>query len=520
MGIFSDICSKCGSKVKKAARFCSKCGDQAPKGWFKCPACGKWAGSESEYCWNCKTPLNPKNRGAIAGGKWLKPAGVFAQRFEVGSVLNLLKNGLKIHEGVCAVVVDNGRFRDVLGPGSHTMDSTVGKLFRGGGAPAKTLILLEAGDVVLPLRIPGLRSSEEIPLEFYGEVALRFNQDGAQGFLENLFKERTQLTFEELSGQLIGEVTQAVKFFCNASTVENLIKDPDLRIRLEDELNRVLGSTLDRFGLTLVRVPAAEFTGKEYEEHRRQMGEFELKRREKEFDLRMRELMAKNKMGQFKSEHDLDEYVAQLAQEKGISDLERNHEVNLLKQQFQTELRAHERVGEVHEKDHELNLDRKAQEHRRANSILDIETEVKTRSVRYDQEMDEARKALEIRKMKHDVEAERLERLAVIYSNTNTEAMLAMVDDPEKRRDLIDFVRMKQQEGRSEREILALAAERSDAAADALAQMSGVDKKEFHTLVEEQKRMYEGAAERSERMVEKAMDAASKNSGTNTQIIK
>ena len=53
MGLFSDICPKCGSKVSKLARFCSECGHGAPDGWFKCPQCGKWVGNDSKFCPHC-----------------------------------------------------------------------------------------------------------------------------------------------------------------------------------------------------------------------------------------------------------------------------------------------------------------------------------------------------------------------------------------------------------------------------------------------------------------------------------
>ena len=67
MGLFSDICPDCGSKVSKRARFCSKCGRGAPEGWFKCPQCGKWVGNDSKYCPHCNHPLHPEDRINLAG---------------------------------------------------------------------------------------------------------------------------------------------------------------------------------------------------------------------------------------------------------------------------------------------------------------------------------------------------------------------------------------------------------------------------------------------------------------------
>ena len=55
MGLFSDKCPQCGSRVSKRARFCSNCGRGAPDGWVKCPQCGKWVGNDSKFCPHCKT---------------------------------------------------------------------------------------------------------------------------------------------------------------------------------------------------------------------------------------------------------------------------------------------------------------------------------------------------------------------------------------------------------------------------------------------------------------------------------
>ena len=72
MGLFSDICPDCGSRVSKRAKFCSKCGRGAPDGWFKCPQCGKWIGNDSKFCPHCNHPLFPEDRIDLAGGVWAR----------------------------------------------------------------------------------------------------------------------------------------------------------------------------------------------------------------------------------------------------------------------------------------------------------------------------------------------------------------------------------------------------------------------------------------------------------------
>jgi hypothetical protein len=56
-------------------------------------------GAEANYCWNCKAPLHPESRGAVAGGTWQREPGCFARRIEVAEVRRLLENGLNIEVG-------------------------------------------------------------------------------------------------------------------------------------------------------------------------------------------------------------------------------------------------------------------------------------------------------------------------------------------------------------------------------------------------------------------------------------
>jgi hypothetical protein len=166
---------RCGNTVKKAARFCSKCGSGAPGGWWQCPACGKWVGNESNFCWNCNQPMNPERRPGMSGGVWQRSAAVFAEKFDAGDIKRLLKeNGLIVEAGTAAILMDGGRFKDVLQPGRYNLDGLARKINNWGDPPPRTVVLVENGDLVLPLRIDNLRSADGFPVEFYTEVAFHF----------------------------------------------------------------------------------------------------------------------------------------------------------------------------------------------------------------------------------------------------------------------------------------------------------------------------------------------------------
>ena len=164
---------RCGNSVSKKAVFCSKCGSPAPGGWWRCPGCGKWIGNDSHFCPHCNTPLYPEDRVAMAGGVWRKEPEYFAQRFEVGDIKRLLENRLQVQEGTAAVLMDGGEVCGILEAGIHQPDGLARKINWFGNPPPRSVVLIDAGEVIVPLHVEGLRTAEHFPLEFFGEVILR-----------------------------------------------------------------------------------------------------------------------------------------------------------------------------------------------------------------------------------------------------------------------------------------------------------------------------------------------------------
>lgn len=554
----------CGHDVKKKARFCSKCGSPAPGGWVKCPSCGKWVGNESTHCWNCNHPMNPESRTDIAGGVWNRAEGLFAERFEAGEVTNMLKQGVQVQEGTAAILIDAGKAVGSLGPGRHDPESTLRSINWFGNPPPRSFVLVDTGEFVVPLRMSeGLRTADGFPVSVYAELTMRFVRSRADDFLANLMKGARTVSYQELSESLSSVLAYGVQNLCNTSTVEDLAKDPARRDQFEAVVGKVASETLKAYGLEVVRVGAADFASPEYEKIVRANAELDGRRRELEFlqktrevlvadaarnrelDAAEREAAAGGKMDAAKSDHDLAEYMAQLAQEKGISAIERDaelelvrlarrHEVGMKEASFRLaekqSARALEFAAELKDTENDLALKERLRAYT-VEAMLKDELgqeellKVKAREAEIQNAIDRARTEFEafrtrtagtaendvaedrerrVEGAKIDNELRRLEGLnridadidrrkieakdaeAARMKDLTLDARISLSDDPEKTRAFVEIERIRTPKGMTEGQLLAVAAEKSDAAAEALADIANANR-----MSERERALYE-----------------------------
>jgi hypothetical protein len=412
---------RCGNKVPKAARFCNKCGSGAPGGWWKCHRCGKWVGAEANYCWNCKTALHPESRIAISDGVWQREPGVFARRVQVAEMRQLLEQGLQVETGTVALLLEGGVIKGVLEPGRHTLE-TLKRKFLGMfviQAP-QTVLLVDAGDVVLPLRFTGLRTDEELPVECYTEACFRFASARGGAFIANVLKDQDHLSYEGLAEWMRQEIRGAVVNMTNSSSMEDLVKDPQRRLHIEDALRQALAVALPQAGVEMVRVASVEFTGAEYEELRATAGQIEVKRREIEFQQRLRELTSGDEMDRFKTEHELAEYVNQLAQEKSVSAELRDHELARLKQVQRQELdraeAAYRMAAEIEQTAHQIQVKIPWDDYTRDKLLKDAEVQSKVKATEASEEVRQSFEWLKVRAEKQRVDLETEKARANVYS--------------------------------------------------------------------------------------------------------
>ena len=520
---------RCGNSVRKAARFCNKCGVPAPGGWWKCPSCKKWVGNEAQYCSHCNTPLFPEDRAVMAGGVWRKDPGLFAQRFEIGDIKRLLQDDLLVQEGTVAVVLDGGHIHGILESGRHNPDSLARKINWFGNPPPRSAVMVDSGDVALPLRVAGLRTSEHHPIEFYGEVILRFGNDkeAALALLENGLKDRRHLAYKDLSESLQGVVRAAVDELCVTSTLDDLVRDPSRRLRLQETMVRAIGTDIGRYGLQVVRVSSAEFTGDEYEDYAEHLGEVDIKRRELEYAAAMRALLNKETMSQIKDQNALLEYEEQSAHEHGIAQVQRDQERTVLVRGYthQNELEElrHRHDVESQKTEQELGIRIKWDDYNLDLVVKQANAQARARNETFTQEKTEAEWALEMRAKKDAVELERKAAEAKRREGMTTEERLMDVDDPALRRQLIEMMMVERNRTMTPEQILAEAAHNSPAAADALGKMSDRTRQNAEMLLAEMKKLYADANDRQDKnlktMLEPAVEAAKRQAAQPQTIV-
>lgn len=530
MGIFTVICDKCGNKVSKRARFCNNCGAPTPGGWWKCPGCGKWVGNDVEYCSHCNTRLYPDDRVTMAGGVWQKAPEKFAERFEVGDLKLADGQTLQVQEGTSAILMDGGEVKHVLSSGIHGMDGMLRKINWFGAPPPRSVVMIDSGEVVVPLRMENLRTAEFYPIEFYGEAILQFagGTAAAHAFVANVLKESRECLFSDLVERIEPSIRSAVDELCTTSTVEELVRDPARRIRLRERMEARLKEDLGACGLEVVRVSSAEFTGEEYEEWASKQGKLEEQRRDEEYRAALRSMMNKEQMGAFRDSHALAEYKATIDAEWRVSQATREREFEELKKEWAHDDAVRQRLDEVEQLEHDQELQVRRQEHRhgvedreqdhrlaqdarevdhkvttgqkidayeREKLVEDAGASVKAQKLHSEQDVADATEWLKVKKQKQALELEAKAAEAERRSRMGIEYLLADIEDPQARDQLIKLFHLKLQAGMTPQQILAT-----------LGKSDHDLSEEYKKYLEKMEALYQDASNRADKNFSRVVD--------------
>ena len=548
----------CGRMVRTKAKFCSKCGGSAPGSWWRCGGCGKLIGSESQSCPHCGRAQNPMIRLDISDGSWCKDEDVFAERFELQDIAPLMSKGLNVQESQNAILLDGGAVSDVLSAGFYkTPDLAADE------NGDKSLVLVDCSEFSLPVRVEGIRTADDIEADLHVVAVLRFDPANAAEFMCNLmgsslyFKQdalTASLGYDEIAHCLLGDIDTAAREVCNTTTVAELFKDADTRIKLEDHISARLADNLSAVGMRFVRLKEVEFESEVFTKLREMSGQVEAKRREIEFMKRADELANDATRREAMSEYDMEDFMNQLAHEKGIKDYLRVQEIERMRKNWERsqekdalsyehdlddiqQMRQLERdrtdaefKQEMIDLEHKKDIERRIAEQNASLEFTQIEAQVQTIKIevaakKVAAEQEAAEKWLDIKQKKQAFNQEQKINMIKAASGADISALLMAEDDPDKRRDLLAMYEQQQQAKMTPELLLAAAAARGNAAAAAA--LSGMNKDQLAAVERaknENKEIFEKMLQMNERMFNQATENMAKNNGntnsTTTQIIK
>ena len=588
MGIYSDKCEKCGEHVKKKARFCSKCGQPAPGGWIKCHKCRKWIGTDSEFCPHCKAPQHVADRESVEEGVIKLTSGVFLQRYDLNKIQSRLgkEQKLIIEHGNIALLMIEGRIVETLSPGPYNMNDGVFESLK--STPNVSIFLIDSGEIIFPYSQMKIKSKEDLEVNLYTEIIFKLNVDTASSLISNLLKSDSALfhvkDFDAAAEGLNQDVQDAITrnplntnlsnrmlqlgytdfwdYFktdlhnsvirlCANVSIDELVKDPDIRLAFEETLEKQVASKANSYSMNIVRVAAVNFYGAEYENLRKVSGELEVQTRGAILEKRARKMLIENKRDKVTDEQELNTYLDQLAYEYDIDKdtkqndlddlrLELAHKLNIKTMHQDQELESEKTEFERSENSKDFDFrrveDEKSQDHKRKEETKDTDHDIvndkkvfanerEKRKASHQDEISETENWIKVRALKDaqklKTEAERMK----VYSNYTVTELAAVLSSEQmdkviKTRESEAAVKLEEKlADLTPEQILAMKSDKSDEAAKALAEMSKAKSQTDKKVAEVKAEMAEKAVEQMEKVFNKSLDANAKASG-DVKIIK
>ena len=548
MGLFTRKCinPECGYRIRKGAKFCPKCGSGSPAGTIRCGGCGEDVRSSSKYCWKCGVEMAVAAAPQFTSDRWARSPEDFAVRVDVDDVRGWLVKPLIIEHGTRALLFQAGKFAGELDAGRYDMDGFVSRLTNCMIDRAASMVLMDAGDVTLDLENGSLWTTNKF--EVGASVRLVASVMDPDALFVNLIKGRGRVTLDDVECLLADEVQMLLGGIVAKYRADQLFSSLDARYEIEVELREHLSTTFKRFGLSLAQLRFIDFVGEAFEELRRQRSDLQVD--ESKADLttqryrlnqRLREALTQEQMDEFKNPKDLEDFIRQTEHELGLKAVIRDDEMERLKERFafernresvlrRVEIEAIEDdqvrerawkdlLAEERELDerHRREVERDKSGAQAGAGIADIERGTAARD--HDEDVRQARDGLGLLKDVKDIEHEEdqrkleLERQALEQrSKATVEALISITDGPAAER-LAELEKLRQRQSMTPEQILALAAEASPAAAQALAKkyeaegrLSEEVRAQLEQRVAEQRELAESQAGRMERMMQTALE--------------
>ena len=546
----------CGRLVNNHAKFCSKCGSPAPGGWWRCGGCGHHIGNESQTCPHCGRTHDTSIRIDLVDGRWNKTEEIFAERFEMTDVAQLLEKGLNVEESQCALLLEGGGIKDVLSAGFYQP----AEILSTGDTGNRSIVMVDNAEYCLSICVDALRTKDDIKADLHTSIILRFDKNHAREFMQNLMGSSlllhnntitAALGYDEIAHMLLQGLDGSVREFCNNETVSDLFRSADLRIRLEDHISNSLARNLASIGMTFVRLKEVEFESEIFEKLRDMSGQVEAQRREIEFIRRADELANDAARQEAMSEYEMEDFMNKLAHEKGIKDDLRKQEIERLRRDWQ---KQQEKDSISHEHDladlnqernlnrersktlfneemadlqHRKELERRIETQKNSLEYMQVETQIQSLKLEMEKKKTQAEQEategwLKIKQQKQEFNQSQKIEMMKAASGVDLKAMLMVEDDPEKREHLLKMYELEMQTRMTPELLLAAAAARGNAAAtEALSKMNPEQLAAIEKSKQENRDVYERMLQMNERMFNRTAEHLIQNPTTNTtQIIK
>jgi len=426
--------------------------------------------------------------------RWERRPGELATRIEAEDVRrDFLNKPFTVWDGTAALVFTDGVMVGRLASGKHDIDGPLRSWLTGG--QQTTLIIADDGDIASEFEIAGLSSREHHAVQAKVRAIVRV--EDPPSLYRNLMKDRKSYLLGDLQAYLQPEIREALMAFTSTHSVEELYSNPSLRVQCEDRLRERTVPSLGRIGFALVAVTVADLVSPAYDAHRGRRADADLESRRVDLTAeraavirRCREILAGDATSKAVTEAERDDAIRQAMQELGLKDRLRGEELAQLEariredaldydqrrtQTREGESQTHELGQDAQRRGHERDQSRLDGDARRGNEVADGAAHETLRDQERggdEKDFDLARRmrddALAAKKRKEldEVDVQR-ERIAAV-SGTDTATKIALgLGDKEA---LLELERLERTKSLTPEQLLVLAAEKSPAAAAALAE--------------------------------------------------
>ncbi len=469
--------------------------------------------------------------------QWERRPGEVAVRIGAEDVKrDFLNKPFVVWDGTAALVFTDGVMVGRLAAGKHDIDGTLRSWLTGG--QQTTLIIADDGDIAAEFEITGLSSREHHAVQAKVRVIVRVEDPAS--LYRNLMKDRRSYLLEDLRAYLQPEIREALMAFTSTNSVEELYSNPSLRVQCEDRLRERTVPSLGRIGFALVAVTVADLISPAYDGHRAKRADADLESRRVDLTeeraaviRRYREILAGDATSKAATESERDNAIRQAMHDVGLKDRVRGEELAQLEARIRedaadydqrrsqsraAESQTHELGQDAQRRGHERDQSRHDGDARRGETVADGATRETLRDQERggdEKDFDLARKmrddALAAKKRKEldEVDVQR-ERIAAV-SGTDTATKIALgLGDKEA---LLELERLERTKSMTPEQLLVLAAEKSPAAAAALAERFKAEGRMNEDLMDQLRRQIEAErqinaqhAGQLERVLNQALD--------------